>query len=98
MVSMQTGFESLRMLGQAAQLAPVRAESGMHLLGEHLLAAIVFSIVGIIVFFICLLIMDKLTPFSIIKEIFEEHNEALAIIVGAIVLGISVIIAAAILG
>ena len=79
-------------------VAQAQAESSMHLLGEHLLAAIVFSLVGIAVFFISLLIMDKLTPFSIIKEIGEEHNVAVAMIVGAIVLGISIIIAAAILG
>ena len=72
--------------------------SSMSLLGAHLIAAIVFSIVGIIVFFGSLLLMEKLTPFSIIKEIGEEHNTAVAIIIGAIVLGISVIIAAAILG
>ncbi len=42
--------------------------------------------------------MDKLTPFSIRHEIVEEHNQAMALIVGAIVLGVSLIIAAAILG
>ncbi len=82
----------------AMVVAQVKVESSMHLLGEHLLAAIIFSLVGIAFFFISLLIMDKLTPFSIIKEIGEEHNVAIAIIFGAIVLGISIIIAASILG
>ena len=68
------------------------------LLGQHLIAAIVFSVVGVIVFFASLLLMEKLTPFSIIKEIGEEHNMAVAIIVGAIVLGIAIIIAASVLG
>ncbi|MGI9471976.1 MAG: DUF350 domain-containing protein [Rubripirellula sp.] len=67
-------------------------------MGGHLFAAIVFSIVGIVVFFLVLLLMDKVTPFSIIKEIIEEHNQAVATIVAAIVVGISLIIAAAILG
>ena len=70
----------------------------VQMLGAHLIAAVVFSIVGIIVFALCLFLMEKMTPFSIIKEIGEEHNQALGIIVGAIVLGISIIIAAAILG
>ena len=70
----------------------------MEILGGHLIAAIVFSLVGIIVFFLCLLLMEKITPFSIVKEIIDEHNQALALIVGAVVLGISLIIAAAILG
>ncbi len=72
--------------------------TSLSLMGVHLLAAIVFSVVGIIVFFASLLLMEKLTPFSIIKEIGEEHNTAVAIIIGAIVLGISVIVAAAIVG
>ncbi len=70
----------------------------MDLLGVHLIAAVLFAIVGILVLFAAVWIMEKLTPFSIVKEIEEDHNQALAIIVGAIVLGISVIIAAAILG
>lgn len=79
-------------------LAQEKAESSMHLLGEHLLAAILFSVVGIVVFSVCLFIMEKITPFSILKEIGEEHNQAVAMIVSAIVLGISIIIAASILG
>lgn len=82
-----------------AQEAPQMAQpSQLAVLGGHLLAAVVFSIVGIIVFFLVLLLMDKVTPFSIIKEIIDEHNQAVAIIVAAIVVGISLIIAAAILG
>lgn len=72
--------------------------SAMQLLGAHLIAAVVFSLVGIVVFFLSLLLMEKLTPFSIVKEIGEEHNQAMATIIGAIVLGISIIIAAATLG
>ena len=70
----------------------------MSLLASQLLAAIIFSVVGVLVFFGSLWVMDKLTPFSLYREIGEEHNSALAIIVGSIILGISIIIAAAILG
>ncbi len=72
--------------------------SAMQVLGAHLIAAIVFSLVGIVVFALSLLVMEKATPFSIVNEIVEEHNQAMAIIVGAIVIGISIIIAAATLG
>lgn len=77
-----------------------QAETGssLEMMGQHLFAAIVFSIVGVIVFFSSLLLMEKLTPFSIIKEIGEEHNMAVAMIVSAIVVGIALIIAAAVLG
>ena len=79
-------------------LAQEQTESSTELLGQHLIAAIVFSIVGVVVFAICLLILDKITPFSIVKEIGEEHNQAVAMIVSAVVIGISLIIGAAILG
>ena len=79
-------------------LAQGNTPSQMAILGGHLLAAVVFSLVGIVVFFLVLLLMDKVTPFSIIKEIIEEHNQAVATIVAAIVVGISLIIAAAIIG
>ncbi len=90
-MTMYTILDSVQLFAQAPS-------SGWDLLGQHLLAAIIFSIVGVIVFFASLLLMEKLTPFSIIKEIGEEHNMAVAIIVGAIVLGIAIIIAAAVLG
>ncbi|SMP38466.1 protein of unknown function [Neorhodopirellula lusitana] len=70
----------------------------LDVLMEHLIAATVFSVVGIIVFVICLILAEKLTPFSLLHEIGEEHNMAVSIVVSAIVLGISIIIAAAILG
>jgi uncharacterized membrane protein YjfL (UPF0719 family) len=88
----------MNLLELSVPLAQEEGVSALGLLGAHLLAAIVFSIVGIVVFTICLYTIEKVTPFSIMKEIEEEHNQAMAMIVSAIVLGISIIIAAAILG
>ena len=45
---------------------------------------------------IAFMVMDKLTPYHLWKEIVQEHNMALAILVGAMSLGICIIIAAAI--
>lgn len=73
-------------------------ESKTGLLGYHLMAVGIFSCVGILVLLVCLLLMEKLTPYSITNEIVEEHNTALAIVVSAIVLGVSIIIAASIVG
>ena len=64
----------------------------------HLLAAVVFSLVGVAVLAVCFLLMNKLSPFSIKKEIEEDHNVALAVIMGAVIIGMSIIIAAAIQG
>lgn len=58
--------------------------------------ATVFALLGILVFAIVFLVMDKLTPYHLWKEIVQEHNMALAILVGALSLGICIIIAAAI--
>ena len=68
------------------------------LMGQQLLAAVVFSVVGVSVLGLSFWLIDKLTPFSVVKEIEEDQNVALAVIVGAVILGISVIIAAAIVG
>jgi uncharacterized membrane protein YjfL (UPF0719 family) len=68
------------------------------LLGGQLLAVVVFSIVGIIVFIGCLYLIERLTPFSIHREIIEEHNTSVGIVVGAIIIGMSLIIASSVLG
>lgn len=60
------------------------------------LNAIVYSILGIVIFWFSFLLIDKLTPYHLWKEIIEEHNTALAIVIGAMSLGICIIIAAAI--
>lgn len=88
----------MKVFEMAIPLAQETVASPTQMLGAHLIAAVVFSLVGIVVFTLCLLLIEKITPFSIVKEIGEEHNQALGTIVGAVVLGISVIIAAAILG
>ncbi len=58
--------------------------------------AVVFAFLGVIIFWISFLLIDKLTPYHLWKEIIEEHNVALALVVGAMSLGICIIIAAAI--
>jgi putative membrane protein len=62
----------------------------------NIVAALVFAFIGIFIFIIAFMVMDKLTPYHLWKEIVQEHNMALAILVGAMSLGICIIIAAAI--
>jgi hypothetical protein len=64
----------------------------------HLLAAVIFSLVGVAVLALCFKLMNKFSPFSLKKEIEEDQNVALAIIMGAVIIGMSIIIAAAIMG
>ncbi|HKP74038.1 MAG TPA: DUF350 domain-containing protein [Longimicrobiaceae bacterium] len=63
---------------------------------DHLVAALVYALLGIVVFVLAFVTLDKLTPGSLWREIIDEHNTALAVMVGAISIGISIIIAAAI--
>ena len=60
--------------------------------------SIVFSVIGVVVFWISFIVIDTLTPYNLWKEISEDRNLALAIVVGAMSVGICTIIAAAIHG
>ncbi|BCS31792.1 hypothetical protein TBR22_A09960 [Luteitalea sp. TBR-22] len=62
----------------------------------NLIAAVVFAALGIFTLFATFVVADLLTPYELWKEIVEKHNVALAILVGAFALGMSIIIAAAI--
>ena len=59
---------------------------------------VIFVAIGLIVFAIAFLIVVLIAPFSVKKEIEDDQNMALAIIIGAIIIGIALIIGAAIHG
>ena len=59
-------------------------------------SAILFAFIGIFIFTVAFVVLDKLTPYHLWKEIVQEHNQALAILVGALSIGICIIIAAAV--
>lgn len=65
-------------------------------LAANLVAALVFAGLGIAVFLVTFVAVDRLTPYALWKEIIDEHNTALAVLIGALALGMSIIIAAAI--
>lgn len=62
----------------------------------YLINACVFALLGIIIFFAVFALIDKMTPYALWKEIVEEKNIALAILIGAMSIGICIIIAAAV--
>ena len=62
----------------------------------YLLNAIVYSILGIIIFVLAFIVVDKMTPYDLWREICENRNTALAIMVGAMSIGVCIIIAAAV--
>ncbi len=61
-----------------------------------LVNALVFAILGIVIFVVAFAILDKLTPYHLWKEIVEDKNIALAILIGAMSIGMCIIIAAAV--
>jgi uncharacterized membrane protein YjfL (UPF0719 family) len=63
-----------------------------------LLSTVIFTLFGLLVFGLAYVIIVKAAPFSIRKELEEDHNTALAIVIGAVIIGIALIIAAAIQG
>ncbi|MGC4081300.1 MAG: DUF350 domain-containing protein [Vicinamibacterales bacterium] len=65
-------------------------------LASNVLAALLFALLGIVILLIAFVTFDRLTPYALWKEIVDEQNMALATLIGAIALGISIIIAAAI--
>lgn len=60
--------------------------------------SILFALVGVLVFWLSFIIIDKLTPYDLWQEIVEKQNLALGMVVAAMCLGISIIVAAAIHG
>ncbi len=64
----------------------------------YLLNAVIYAVLGIVIFIGTFALVDKLTPYALWKEIVEDKNTALAILIGAMSLGLCIIIAAAIHG
>ena len=59
---------------------------------------IVFVALGLIVFAIAFLIVVLVTPFSVKKEIEDDQNISLAVIICSVIIGVAMIIAAAVHG
>jgi len=60
--------------------------------------SLVYSILGVVVFWVSFVIVDKITPYELWREIVERKNQSLAIVVAAMCLGIAIIVASAIHG
>lgn len=63
-----------------------------------IIASLVFALMGVAVFWLCFVIIDKITPYNLWNELVEKQNVALALVVAAMSLGICIIVAAAIHG
>lgn len=71
----------------------------MHFWETHwgqLVSALIFSSVGIVMFAAAFAVMKKILPFNLIKELEEDQNIAVGILLASVMIGISIIISAAI--
>lgn len=62
----------------------------------ELTTTVVFVIVGVVFFALSFMLVTLLAPFSVRKEIEEDQNTSLAIIIGSVIIGIAIIVAAGI--
>jgi putative membrane protein len=67
-------------------------------IGQLVINSLVFSTVGIAVLFVAYFIVEKITPENTWKKISQENNVAVALVFAALIIGISMIISAAIHG
>jgi uncharacterized membrane protein YjfL (UPF0719 family) len=63
-----------------------------------IVGSILFALIGVAIFWICFVLVDKLTPYHLWDEIVEKKNVALAIVVGSMCIAIGMIVAAAVHG
>lgn len=83
-----------------ALFAQTDAGSGIDwgIFGKNILASFLYTAIGLFFFSLAFWVICKVCPFSIRKEIEEDQNTALAIIIGSVILGIALIISAAVHG
>jgi len=60
------------------------------------LSTVVYTAFGLVIFGIAFWIIVKISPFSIRKEIQDDQNTSLAVLIGAVIIGLAIIISAAI--
>ena len=63
-----------------------------------LVNSLVYSVVGLVVFCLGFVLIDKLTPYNLWHELVKEKNIALALVIGCVSIGLCLIIAAAVHG
>ena len=62
----------------------------------QILPTVIYFVLGILLFGLSVWLMEKLTPFSIRKEIEQDQNVALGIVIGATVIALGILLSAVI--
>ena len=61
-----------------------------------ILGSILYALIGVLIFWICFLLVDRLTPYKLWEELVEKKNLALAVVVGSLAIAIGMIVSAAV--
>jgi len=87
-------------LSLIAQATNAGASEGLSVssLVRGVVGSLVYSTVGLVMFAVAFLIINKAVPFSIRKEIEDDQNTSLGIVIAAVILGIAMIVSAAVHG
>jgi len=63
---------------------------------QNMLMSLAYSAIGIVIFIVAYKLMERILPFNLAKELAEDQNTAVGVLLGAIMLGLAIIIAASI--
>lgn len=66
--------------------------------GHQVTSTVAFSVLGMVLLGLFFAVLPRILPFSLKKEMEEDQNVALAIVIGSIVIAMALIIAAAVTG
>ena len=61
-----------------------------------LIGTLVYSVIGVVIMFVSFIVIDKLTPYDLWKELCENRNQPVATVAAAFLIAIAIIIGAAI--
>lgn len=88
----------LMLLQQTAEAVTtdVAFEGGRHLNAGDVVATLVYAVLGMAIFCLSYKVFDWLTPFSLNKELLEEHNVAVGVVCAGFMIGVAIVVAAAI--
>ena len=87
--------------GRISLLQLLERRKVMEWLSQHarpVVDSLLYSVLGTVVLLGAFAFIERVLPFSLRKEVAEDHNVALGIILGAFILGVSLIISSAIRG
>jgi putative membrane protein len=63
---------------------------------QNMLSSVAYSAIGIFIFVLAYKLMERILPFNLDKELAEDQNTAVGVLIGSIMLGLAIIIAASI--